>query len=360
MISFSTSWQTRHFSCSVPDMTFSIGGTRAKVTISSPRMADGSHIFQEILYPDNNGVITLSDFSSLLEPYAFQFLEFPLVMAVEEQSVTYDEGNVETVTAIDGKTRSTIVVCCLSDINTSCDDFITNHFLSLISGTRQTAPGRMELLSLLGQGTVTVTAYYSDGSSASSAANIVAGNDHFTTVDVSPDRFGVSGKDLVRYVAVCGNRSQEYEMIQDPEPDVAPILLFMNSFGVQELAYCTGEHQQVPVFDRKTTKVGKLKKHYRIEERETFKADTGVMSFAMANWWREVFRSRDVRVVPSLEYVTDGLPVNITAQDAKLSNAADHLPRYTFDYEYAQDNHNVFDVRQEGRIFDNTFDNTFN
>ena len=100
-----------------------------------------------------------------------------------------------------------------------------------------------------------------------------------------------------------------------------------------------------------------------MDEKESFKADTGVLTFPMANWWREVLRSKDIKMLTVYDgYVETGYgkPVIITSEKSDLSNEADHLPRITFEFEYADRNHNIFDVRAEGRIFDDTFDNTFN
>ena len=42
------------------------------------------------------------------------------------------------------------------------------------------------------------------------------------------------------------------------------------------------------------------------------------------------------------------------------TNDDDHLPRFTFSYQYSQRIHNVLQMNRVGRIFDNTFDHTFN
>ena len=42
-----------------------------------------------------------------------------------------------------------------------------------------------------------------------------------------------------------------------------------------------------------------------------------------------------------------------------MTRSVSVVPRFTFSYQYAQRNHNVFDTLRSGRIFDNTFDNTF-
>lgn len=76
-----------------------------------------------------------------------------------------------------------------------------------------------------------------------------------------------------------------------------------------------------------------------------------------------MLRSKDIRVLPIQNggvLVGEGLPVVIVSEKSELSNTPEELPRITFEYEYADRNHNILDLRREGRIFDNTFDNTFN
>ena len=55
-----------------------------------------------------------------------------------------------------------------------------------------------------------------------------------------------------------------------------------------------------------------------------------------------------------------GKEVVITDSKSEVSNTDDNMSRFTFDYQYSQMNHNVVDLGRAGRIFDNTFDYTFN
>ena len=81
----------------------------------------------------------------------------------------------------------------------------------------------------------------------------------------------------------------------------------------------------------------------------------------MAAWADELFRSDEVYVVN----IYGGEPVvgkQVTISESKSDN--DNLlgtvPRFTFSYVYSQRQHNVLDMQRAGRVFDNTFDNTFN
>lgn len=351
MITLRSSFNTKEFSCSVPNVEFSIQGESALVSIVATKGSASEEIFSETLFPDASGIITIEEMDILLETCAEQWLVFNISVNITEST-----GSTESL--------STQVISCKANIiNTTAEDFCNTHFLSLLEGIRQTSQGWLEFLTYIGTADAACIAYYSDGTSANFSVERTTYNDDYSMIDVSPEKFITEGKTLERYVISSGGKSQEYEVIEGMETDIAPILLFFNSFGVQELAYCIGEHQMVSSFDRKQVRIGRVKKSYQIEEKETFKANTGALSYPMANWWREVLRSKNVQVLQMNDGVIDqnsGLPVVINTEKAELSNAADHLPRFTFEYEYADKNHNILDIRREGRIFDNTFDYTFN
>ena len=54
-----------------------------------------------------------------------------------------------------------------------------------------------------------------------------------------------------------------------------------------------------------------------------------------------------------------GREVVVSDPKVEYTNEADELPRVTFTIQYAQRNHNVVDTGRAGRVFDNTFDYTF-
>lgn len=105
-------------------------------------------------------------------------------------------------------------------------------------------------------------------------------------------------------------------------------------------------------------------RNYRIEETRTFRADTGILTTAMAGWAEDLFRSDEVYVVNVIDgEITSrdgGKLVVITDSKSERNNEFDCMPRFTFSYQYAQRIHNVLQLNRVGRIFDNTFDRTFN
>lgn len=340
------------FSSTIPDVAYTISGVRSGVVMT----IDGEQIFSENLYP-MSGAITLSDLSDLLTPYAKAKLRVALAITITDVDSNDNTTATETISA-------SILYCKADFVNgtedVTPDDFCTNHFLSVLLGPKTTAAGRLEFLHYLGTDAATATATYSDGTTAKFTPPAVKGNDIYTTIDVSPNRFNTAGKNLISYVVEAGARSQKFVMDLD-KPDCAPVLLFRNTFGVEELIYCTGKHKVAPSYTRSQAYIGKYKRNYKIEESRKFSADTGYLTVAEQNWADELFRSDYVRVVnfkngePIL-----GKEVTITDSKSEVDNLDDSMARFTFSYEYSQKNHNVVELGRAGRIFDNTFDYTFN
>ena len=364
MITIISSPTDRQFSSSVPDLIFSIEKTRAVVAIS----VDSEQIYQETLTPVG-GSITVSDLTGLLGIYAERRLVVDVGITITEQEIgasTTMEILGETIaipgaiTTTDTKTLSFQVMFSRADVGVAASEFYDNYFLSILMGPKVTSMGRLEYLHFYGTGTPSCLAYYSDGTTATFTPQVSSGNSRYTQIDVSPDNFIATGKQLVSYIVSVGSRSQEFE-IDLEQPDCAPILLFENSFGVQELLYCTGTHKVSPEYKRQSARLRGLLRNYDIEETRNFQADTGVLTIPMANWADELFRSREIFLVN----VYNGLPqvgkeIVITDSKSEYTNDDAEMPRFTFTYQYAQRIHNVVQLQREGRIFDNTFDNTFN
>lgn len=354
----------KFFSASVPDLLFTISETRAVVEIT----VDDTSVYKETLV-HVGGAITVSDLTSMLAIYAERRLVVDVTVTITEQK----QGEGQTmeilgqtyvipgaITTTDTKTMAFQVLFCNADFGVTAEEFYDSHFLSVLMGPKVTAIGRLEYLHYYGSDTARCTATYADGSTKTFALSATGGNSRYTQLDVSPDNFTAAGKQLVSYVVEAGGRSQLYD-IDLQQPDCAPILLFDNSFGVQELLYCTGVHKVTPEYKRMSARFGGLLRNYDIEETRTFQANTGPLTTPMANWADELFRSKEVLLVNIYNGEPQvGKEVVITDCKSENSNEDDYMPRFTFSYQYAQRIHNVIDLKREGRIFDNTFDNTFN
>ena len=341
-----------YFSSLVPDVTIALTGTAVKTRV---RMTcNGTLFYEEALWPVA-GTVTIMELGDLFAPYAQKHLA--VTVGIESQPLNADDEEVGAPTS------STIsVLFSRADVGVPASEFYTSHFLTILQGTKITARGRLEYLYYYGSEAARVKAEYDDGSIQWFDALQSGGSSVYTQLDVSPDYYAVAGRQLVAYTVTAGLRSQRFEMDLS-EPDCAPIMEFYNSFGVWELLYCTGTHQVTPEYKRSSTRVNGRMRNYLIEESRNFKADTGFLNTAMANWADDLFRSDMVYVVNvvdgQLTSIGGGREVVITDSKSDNSNDDDHMPRFTFTYQYAQRNHNVLQMNRVGRIFDNTFDHTF-
>ena len=350
---FDTILRAKEFSCNMPDVAIvlSDGVSQARVAIS----IDGIAVLEEQMFgvkTDVDGtvryVITLQDMSELVTPYARRRHTVRLEVSATEEGQT-------------AQTLECDVVYCQAEFTDMTPaDFLSRYFMSILMGTKQTALGRMELLHMQGDDTPACTATYSDGTTQAFPVSVVQEGSGYKTLDVSPGLFQSPGKTLISYSVTAGSRRQDYEL-DLRQPDCAPIVVFTNSFGLDELAYCTGLHKVDPSYARSMAYVGHTQRNYRIDETRQFKADTGPLTMPMANWWDDVFRSQSVRIVNFHEgHPNVGKDLVITDSKSEYTNDDAELPRFTFTYQYAQRNHNVVQMLRAGRIFDNTFDNTFN
>ncbi len=337
----------------MPDVRIPVSSPAVKVRITMT--VDGEEIYNEILWPVG-GNVTLVDLGDMLWPYAQKNLAVVLQIAAQPL-------NASGVASGAASSANATILFSRADVGVSAQEFYSSYFLSILQGTKITALGRLEYLHYYGNDTASVTAEYADGTTAVFVPTQSGGSSVYTQLEVSPDNYVQQDKQLVAYTVTAGSRSQRFE-IDFLKPDCAPILEFYNSFGVWELLYCTGKHTVSPDYKRSSARVGSMLRNYRIEETRTFKADTGVLNTAMANWVDDLFRSDLVYVVNVINgQVTStdgGREVVITDSKSDISNEDDFMPRFTFSYQYSQRIHNVLQLNRVGRIFDNTFDHTFN
>lgn len=195
MITITQSISGTYLSSNVPDVEFSIGGNRAMVTMT----VDDEQVYQEYLYP-LAGVVTLAELDRLLTPYAKKRLKVKLKIQIAEQDA-------DNETIMPTKSMEADIIYSEVDINTTAQDFIDTHYLTLLEGEKVTSLHRLEYLHYIGTDKAEVTAYYDDGTNKSFSILPVAGNDRYTTLDVSAAQFAMAGKTLLCYDVQAGKRT---------------------------------------------------------------------------------------------------------------------------------------------------------
>lgn len=340
-----------YFSSNVPDVKMSISGIRVLVTIT----VNGEQIYCEHLYPVG-GSVALTDLSKLFSPYARQKLIVDVGITLQDLS--------SSDAVISSASVECQVAYCAAEIisgneHITAENWYKSNFLTLLQNCKFTGEGRLEFLHYLGTDTASCKAYYNDATSETfDNITAVGGNTRFTTLDCSAALFKKDGRLPIYYDIKAGER--DFRFYVEPKGNPSPALLFVNSFGVEELLYCRGVHKVSPSFQRDSAYIeGKLK-NYKIVETRKFEANTGLLPTEMAAWADDLFRSDSVRVVtfhggkPIV-----GKEVVITDSKSEVTNRDNDMADFSFTYQYAQRNHNVLEYAKEGRVFDHTFDNTF-
>lgn len=330
------------FSSSLSELVFATDWGSATVVIK----IGNDEILNEKYVPDGSGKIRVRELGLLLESYLVTNL-------IETFSYTiYDVAT--------RKEKQFKVQYCTVEVPYPAATFMQQYFLSSLIGEKVTAHGRKEFLHLVVDEAcqVEVQCCYLMNVSTTVETTVlqqVTELNKVITIDVSPDKFEKPNWKLLYYNVKAGARMQQYRT-EIHSQDAAPCLLFTNSFGCQETIYCTGTHQATPEYNRNTAYIDGLYKNYQIEENRVFKARTGILNIPMASWADDLFRSKEIYLL------VNSLPdkeITITDSKSERSNNNEALPEFSFEYRYAQRNHNILQLGRAGRVFDNTFDNTF-
>lgn len=334
----------------IPDLTVSVSSAGARVRIA----VAGDEVYDETLTPVS-GIVTVTCMPDLITPHLRGVASAVVTIGIDE----VDASGAVVSTLTPGITFTAVYSMAEITGNMTVDDVLASSFLSMVSGTRMTRPGRVEYLYYIGNEDAVVTAIYSDGSRRTFQVTGTVSEGR-TVIDVSPDAFNTSGKTLVAYVVICGSRSQTYHIDFSPFAD-NKALAFRNSFGVTEVAYLSGARVMTLSHKRDSVRINSLLRNYNIDETRSYKCDSGILTVAMVALMEDLLRSDDVCEINWNGSVwLIGRPVVVTDSKAEISDEDDELARVTLTWQYSQRLHNFKSVTPlQVRIFDYTFDFTF-
>jgi hypothetical protein len=97
-------------------------------------------------------------------------------------------------------------------------------------------------------------------------------------------------------------------------------------------------------------------RRYNVDMVKEYTSNTGVLSESMASMVEDLFMSRDVRLLSFGEEKE----ATILEATLKRSSAREELPSFEFKFRLAGQNQHDFKAPSRDRIFDDTFDYTFN
>lgn len=314
--------------CSDESMTFAIKKGEAE-------------ILSQTYFPDDAHFVYIYDLDRLLESYIGEYSgSFTLI-----------------VNGIPVKT--VMVIRCLTAIDERAETFHTDYFFTPSTAERDTALGRYETVTMYCDEATMITAECTyllpDGSIKSKIKPLL----YFTgwkAADVSPAKFADSEGRLISYVVKAGSRRARYRVLANP-PEANPAFIFRNSFGCWETIYLTGARQLTPSYSRSNANIEGRNISYDIEETMTLKAFTGPLRPGMVPVALDLARAKEIYLLDSDGNAGDR--ITITEADVKHTNEDDTIPDFAFTYRRSDRRSALISMNRPPRIFDNTFDQTY-
>lgn len=275
---------------------------------------------------------------------------------------------IDGVTAVftftaDSTSKTVHVVQSGVTVSESAATFLPSFFLSAVMTERDTSLERKELLYLIPieatLPTVQAVCSYWNGESIVTATKPVAGiivANEPCYVDASASRFVDSELGtLVAYTIVAGERTMRFRVTTLPTAEHA--MLFRNNFGALEPIYFAGMTEEDAEFTRSTAFINGMYVNYDIDETTVLKSWTGPLRPSGVVLARDLARSRSVWILKGSDASDE---VTITAVDVKHSSADNEIADFTFTWRRsALDPNRSYTVRPP-KLFDETFDETYN
>lgn len=307
---------------------------------------EGTTVFSNLYTPDREGTVTIYD------------LDKVITSAIRAET--------PEVVVMAGTTRLgpevIKILRCQAAVEVPAVSFVQEHFLTPSDADRDTALGRYEkIYAYCGDNSESVTATATfltpegkvviDG-----PIDIVEFNQGPIEVDVSPTLFtnDMRGQ-LLSYEVQCGKRRARYRVMELPEAD--PAVVYLNCFGCWDTLYFTGKKEISPSYTRSQARIGGKLRNYDIEEVLSFKAMTGPLREGAEARVMDLARSRQVYLLNPDG--STGEELVVTDCEVKHSNAPSELPDLSLTFRYASTISGRVRVTPKPRVFDNSFDSTY-
>lgn len=326
---FSSEFVQLKFKCTDASMEFSI-------------MQGTSKIFSQIYFPDEDNQVIIHDLDKFLEAHISEFCaDFRFLL---------DGNDMGEVT----------VITCNAAVEERAYTFYKDFFFTPSMGERDTAAGRYETVSALTDAETAVEAictYRAADGTVSTKKVALPPVTGVSTINVSPARFeDADSGTLVAYTVQCGNRKARYRVLA-AAPEVDPAIIFRNCFGCWETIHLTGAKEVSPSYTRSAALIEGQVRNYDIAEVMSFKAHTGPLRPGMVPVALDLARAKDVFLLNADG--TAGARLTITDVDVKHTNEDNSIPDFQFTYRRADRRSAMLAVVRPPKLFDDTFDKTY-
>ena len=325
----------------------------------SIKMGDTIVLPTEKYYRNTDGVVYITGIGDVLSNWLRS--DGPIAYLLKQQINVADFTFIYNGNQNGSQETKHTVMRCDVDFDTTAGTFCNTHFLTLMFSTKKTTFGRREILAFYAKESLSTTAtvnvaYLVDGKITSGSFERAAiGSGTVKYLDVSPDIFKAAGKQLLYYMVTLGERSMKYEI------DYTPFLqethfVYRNCFGVEDTFTCLGEATSEGKFERYYATFGGGYKTFKRKNLREYTVNTGLLTQAAAYAIDDMFSSEEIWLYDQLGPIKE---IVILDQSVKRSSLPDEMPRYEFSYRLTQSNQR-YKTATSGRIFDATFDRSFN
>ena len=311
----------------------------------------GITVFSAVYVPDGNGNIRLYNLRRILESHIDGvFADF--VFTVKET----------------GKSDHSVsyrVFRTAVRISECAEEFLPSFFLTTLINRKTTQLGRYETLSFYPQSACCVYAlasYYTAAGIETKEVSLMSEQDvvlnAINSVNVSPAKFvDNSVGELISYVVRAGERSFSFE-VDSTLAKADPALLFRNNFGCWETMYLTGTIETEYEIKRSHAYIDGKFRQYDIDDTESFRANSGVLLDSMVRLGKDLARSKSIFLLDSTGMAND--EIVISDSEIKYTNDDDSMPTFDYTYRRASFVSGMLHTIRPPKLFDKTFDITFN
>lgn len=243
--------------------------------------------------------------------------------------------------------------------------FLPSFFMTTLMTSKVTKLNHYETLSFYAHEVCrcyALISYYHDCYITTEEVELITANDisidEINTIDVSPKLFADTLKgELLSYTIVAGERKFDF-ILNETLPDAEPSLIFKNSFGCWETFYLTGTQENIAEIKRSIALIDGAYNLYDMEEVENHKVNSGIMLGNMMHLGLELARSRFIFFLDIFGSPTHRIV--ITDTELKYTNDDNALPTFDYTYRRASTQTVLVDTIRPPKLFDKTFDKTFN
>lgn len=303
-----------------------------------------SVILDNEYYTDDDWLITLYDLDKLLEP-CFDNVLKPISPTFLANGTEIRFGNAPLK-----------VLPCRSAVGIPATEFVDKFFLTSMRHTKETAPGRRELLSFYNSGgnAFKVHATYLKDMRINTRTFAITpcAVGSLMTLNVSPSQFVDESRGvLISYAVQCGQRRQQYRVARHL-PKADPTFIFRNCFGAWETVALTGTKEQDPDVSRSLAKADGKTLLYDVEFVMNYKSLSGKIRHGSLALMNDLARSKSVFLLR--DDGTTGDEVVITDCDLK-ANYDDELQEVSFTWRRADRYSDRVSDYRPPRVFDSHF-----